>query len=631
MSRRITLVLVAAALVLAIAALILFQGHPAGTAEPEAANLAAAAAPTPAAPQGPSSADSSGPLPLPAAPPVAAGPRSDQPEYLRPRPPAGSPDWQLLDWSIKPLPQKPGVQLRAASYHASGKYPFIRVEEEIQISSNGTASVLRTREMVGDQIIVKLPEASSQPRADELAGRIGAKASSRPFAPDTWIFRLDRKLDAVPEGLDKVKLSEQPFDYAEPDLLVRPARLPNDPKVTDFTAWHLYNNTQIDKDIRAAKAWDRRTSAAYGTTNKVIVAVLDTGVRYSHQHLYANMWRNPGEIAGDGIDNDNNGWRDDVFGLDAAGTEDWNDRDNDARKDSGIFENGYSDSNGNGVWDADTDPMDTDGHGTHCAGIIGAVGNNGIGSAGVAWAGVEIMALRFIDGTGSLSDEVLCMDYARLRGAKVINASFGQGGGQSQTEVDAINRLNTIGVILVAAAGNGGTDGVGDNNNGSAPFYPASYTNSNIIAVGATDRNDARTGVSNYGATAVDLFAPGDNIYSTRTGIDSSYSSGSGTSFAAPIVSGVLALLVAEYPNDTVSQRVARIVSANAVDAIPALAGLCVTGGRLNLSKLLPAALGPRPVLDRSGHGLVRHAAHRHAAHQPIRCDCGLPTPHLHH
>jgi subtilisin family serine protease len=444
-----------------------------------------------------------------------------------------------------------------------------------------------------------------------MAAKIGAQAGSRPFAPDTWLFKLDQKLEAVPEGMKNLKSTGAVIDYTEPDLIVRPARLPNDPKVTDFTTWHLYNNTQIDRDIKAARAWDRRTTAAYGTTNKVIVAVLDSGVRYSHQDLSANMWRNPGEIAGDGVDNDSNGWVDDVYGIDAYGTEDWNDRDDDARKDNNIFENGYTDANGNGTWDADTDPMDTDGHGTHCAGLIGAVGNNGIGLAGVAWAGVEIMALRFIDGTGSLSDEVLCMDYARLRGAKVINASFGQDGGTSQTETDAIARLNSSGVILVAAAGNGGTDGVGDNNNGSTPFYPASYTNGNIIAVGATDRNDNKANFSNFGATAVDLFAPGDNMYSTRTGSDTSYSSGSGTSFAAPVVSGALALLIAEYPSDTVAQRVARVINTNAVDVIPGLSGQCVTGGRLNLSKLLPAAdigsLAPALVWHRPDHleGLI--------------------------
>ncbi len=455
---------------------------------------------------------------------------------------------------------------------------------------SGNLVVLHRKEMVGDQIIVKLPEGATQQDAEAMAGKIGGRAGSRPFAPNTWLFKLDQNLEAVPEGMENLKSSGAVIDYTEPDLIVRPARLPNDPKVTDFTSWHLYNNTEIDRDIKAARAWDRRTSAAYGTTNKVIVAVLDSGVRYTHQDLSANMWRNPGEIAGDGIDNDANGWVDDVYGIDANGTEDWNDRDDDARKDNNIFENGYTDANGNGIWDADTDPMDTDGHGTHCAGLIGAVGNNGIGLAGVAWSGVEIMALRFIDGTGSLSDEVLCMDYARLRGAKVINASFGQDGGQSQTEIDAITRLNSSGVILVAAAGNGGTDYIGDNNNGSAPFYPASYSNSNIIAVGATDRNDNKISFSNYGATAVDLFAPGDNLYSTRTGTDTSYSSGSGTSFAAPIVSGALALLIAEYPTETVSQRVARVVNTNAVDIIPALSGLCVTGGRLNLAKLLPAA-----------------------------------------
>jgi len=235
--------------------------------------------------------------------------------------------------------------------------------------------------------------------------------------------------------------------------------------------------------------------------------------------------------------------------------------------------------------------MDEDGHGTQCAGLIGAVGNNGVGIAGVAWAGIEMMALRFIgNDIGSVSDEVLCMDYARLHGAKIINASFGQNGGSSSTEIDAITRLNSSGVILVAAAGNGGDDQVGDNNNGANPWYPASYTNANIITVGATDRNDRKPNFSNYGATAVDLFAPGASIYSTFATSDTSYVTDSGTSFAAPLVVGALALLVAEYPNDTVSQRVARVVNTNAVDVVPALSGLCVTGGRLNLAKLLPAA-----------------------------------------
>ena len=515
--------------------------------------------------------------------------RSDQPEEFRPLAHPKEPTWKLLDWSVKPFPGKPGIELRASSWAAPGKHSFVRLEEEVRRESPVGLVVLHRREMVGDHIIVKLPENSTQKKAQEMASKIGARASAQPFAPNTWLFQLDRTLEAVPKGMEGLQSSGAKIEYTEPDLIVRPARLPNDPKVTDFTSWHLYNNTQIDQDIKAAKAWDRRTSATYGSTNKVIVAVIDGGVRYTHEDLAANMWRNPRETAGDGIDNDGNGWVDDIYGIDAYGTEDWNDRDDDAKKD--LSEWLYTDANGNSRWDTDTNPMDEDGHGTQCAGLIGAVGNNGVGIAGVAWAGIEMMALRFIgNDIGSVSDEVLCMDYARLHGAKIINASFGQNGGSSSTEIDAITRLNSSGVILVAAAGNGGDDQVGDNNNGANPWYPASYTNANIITVGATDRNDRKPNFSNYGATAVDLFAPGASIYSTFATSDTSYVTDSGTSFAAPLVVGALALLVAEYPNDTVSQRVARVVNTNAVDVVPALSGLCVTGGRLNLAKLLPAA-----------------------------------------
>jgi subtilisin family serine protease len=516
---------------------------------------AAGAAPTPT----PGAADQV--VASPSATPVSSPTRAasspfDQPPDLRPASLPSDSDWKLLDWSVSPFPGKPSSRLRASAWAAPGKHSYIRVEEEIDASS--PPQVLHRKEMVGNQIIVKLPSGSAQQDAEAMAERIGAKAGPAPFAPETWLFMLERELDAVPQGMESLRSSGADIEYTEPDLIVRPARLPNDPRVTDFTTWYLHNNTQLDKDIKAAKAWDRRTSAAHGTTNKVIVAVLDTGVRYTHQDLSDNMWRNPRETAGDGIDNDGNGWVDDIHGIDPVG--------------------------------GDANPMDTNGHGTHCSGLIGAVGNNGVGLAGVSWAGIEIMALRFIDGTGSLSDEVTCMDYARLQGAKVINGSFGQDGGPSLTEINAINRLNSSGVILVAAAGNGGADSIGDNNNGIKPFYPASYANANIIAVGATDRNDNKTGFSNFGATAVDLFAPGDSIYSTRSGSDTEYGSGNGTSYAAPLVSGDLALLIAEYPNDTVAQRVARLVNINAVDVIPALSGLCVTGGRLNLAKLLPAA-----------------------------------------
>ncbi|MFM7804315.1 MAG: S8 family serine peptidase, partial [Verrucomicrobiota bacterium] len=262
------------------------------------------------------------------------------------------------------MPEKPGIQLRASSYLASGKYPFVRVEQEIQILPNGDAQVLKTVEMVGDQIIVKLPEGSPVEEIQSLATKLGGQAAAKPFAPDTWLVALPRKLEAVPEALASSTNSGISIDYAEPNHLVRPVRTPNDPRFTNFNQWHLYNNDQIDKDIKAPRAWDRRTTAAYGTTNKVIVAVIDTGVRHTHEDLQANMWINSAEIAGDNIDNDGNGVTNDIVGAD-------------------FFSN-------------DGDPMDEGSHGTHCAGLIGAVGNNGLGVTGVAWTGVQIMALRFI-------------------------------------------------------------------------------------------------------------------------------------------------------------------------------------------------------------------------------------------
>ena len=567
MSRRTKLLLLAASLITGLACWML---HLSQSLEPVRSASGSTMADAYAAPSDSPVGDSTEPPLLPGAPPVATGPRrSNQPEHLRPRPTARSPDWQLLDWSVQPLPDKPGVQLRASCYLASGKYPFVRVEQEIQILPDGEAKVLKTVEMVGDQIIVKLPNGSPVEEIRSLAARLGGQAAAEPFAPDTWLVAVPRKLEAVPEALVSTTDSGIPVDYAEPNHLVRPMRTPNDPRFANFNQWHLYNNSQIDKDIKAPRAWDRRTSAAHGTTNNVIVAVIDSGVRYTHEDLVPNMWVNPGEIPGDRADNDGNGLVDDVYGADYVNN--------------------------------DGDPMTSDSHGTHCAGLIAAAGDNGSGVTGVAWDGVGIMALRFIEGgSGSVSDSIKCIDYARTKGAKVINASYGsysRSDTGNSSEAAAIHRAQQAGIVFVAAAGNDGT------NNDASPFFPASYTEyverifprraialNNIIAVGATDRNDNKAGFSNFGATSVDLMAPGVEMWSTTASGDATYSASQGSSFAAPVVAGAVALLIAEYPNDTLSQRVARVVSTNAVDVIPALSGLCVTGGRLNLAKLLPAA-----------------------------------------
>ena len=245
-----------------------------------------------------------------------------------------------------------------------------------------------------------------------------------------------------------------------------------------------------DADIDAPEAWNINTGSS-----AVIVAVLDSGLDYRHPDLAANAWVNALEQAGTtGVDDDGNGYVDDIYGIDAAG---------------------YDEAH------PDTDPMDGDGHGTHCSGTIGAVGNNSLAVVGVNW-NVKIMGLKFSDedwGNAYDSFAIECIEYAidkKINYAQnivAINASWG-GAGFDQLLKDAIDAAGTAGIVFCAAAGNGGSDGVGDNND-TTPQYPSSYASTNIISVAATDDSDLITGFSNYGATSVDLGAPGAGILST--------------------------------------------------------------------------------------------------------------------
>lgn len=317
---------------------------------------------------------------------------------------------------------------------------------------------------------------------------------------------------------------------------------PNDPM---FSQLYGMNNTgqtggTADADIDAPQAWALQTGSS-----AVKVAVIDTGVDYNHVDLAANAWTNPGEIAGNSIDDDGNGYVDDVHGYDFI--------------------------------NHDGDPMDDHSHGTHCSGTIGGVGNNGIGVAGVCW-NVKIIGVKFLSsgGSGAISDAVLCTDYARIVGANVMSNSWG-GGGFSQLMLEAIQRADQAGILFVAAAGNNSS------NNDSVLFYPASYNASvgNMLAVGASTHNDTRASFSNFGATTVDIFAPGENIVSTvPTSITpAGYDSYSGTSMACPHVSGAAALLKSQFPGDTAVQLRARLM--NSADPVAALAGL-TRSGRLN-------------------------------------------------
>jgi subtilisin family serine protease len=282
------------------------------------------------------------------------------------------------------------------------------------------------------------------------------------------------------------------------------------------------------------------------------VAVIDSGVRYTHEDLAANMWHNPGE-ASNGIDDDGDGYVDDIYGINTI------------------------QHNGN--------PFDDYGHGTHVAGLIGAKGFNGVGVVGVCWS-VQIMACKFIDslGNGSISDAITCIDYARSKGARIINFSWGDTTFTSQALYDAIASARNAGIIFTAACGNNGA------NNDVTPYYPASYDLDNILSVAATTRRDELASYSSYGQSTVDLGAPGDTVFSCWYSANNSYRYLSGTSMAAPIVAGACALLWAYYPQESYSDIIHRILWN--VDPLPQLAGKCVSGGRLNL---LAALLAPSP------------------------------------
>ncbi len=328
--------------------------------------------------------------------------------------------------------------------------------------------------------------------------------------------------------------------YAQPDYQLQLMKAPNDPLLNSLYAV----DNQGGADIGALEAWQIRHDA-----EDIIVGVIDTGVDFRHEDLAANIWRNTDELAGNGRDDDGNGFVDDVLGWDFANN--------------------------------DNNPQDDNGHGTHVAGTIGAVGDNGLGVAGLAW-NVKIMPLKFMDanGSGYVSDAISALDYARENGARIVNNSW-NGVGYSQALEEAISRYEAGGGIFVAAAGNE------TNNNDLSPSYPASFTQSNVITVAASDKLDRLADFSNYGPASVDIAAPGERILSTLPGDRYGYMSG--TSMAAPQVSGALALIWAEHPTWTAAQ-----VQRKLLDSADPVLTKYVEAGRLNVGAALTSATQPK-------------------------------------
>src|SRR5262245_62139083 len=365
-----------------------------------------------------------------------------------------------------------------------------------------------------DEIIVKFREGTEEYRKDLARFRVSGTRKK--------VFKVIRGLEVVKlsRGVsveEAIRLYRQDPDvqYAEPNYILRTTNIPNVPRFGEM--WGLNNVGQSggtpDADIDAPEAWNHTTGSS-----DVIVAVIDSGVDYNHPDLSANMFRNTADCNNNGIDDDGNGFVDDCFGIDTRNN--------------------------------DSDPMDDNNHGTHVAGIIGAVGNNNRGVVGINW-NVQIMACKFVNASGSGTTEAAidCLEYVKNmkdRGFNIVATSNSWGGGDfSQALLEAIEDQRQSGILFITAAGNGDFFGFPINND-QTPFYPCSYYLPNIICVASTTRTDNRSSFSNYGRRTVHIGAPGSEILSTVRG--NSYSSLSGTSMATPHVTGVAALLKAQDP-----------------------------------------------------------------------------------
>src|SRR3954452_17364920 len=342
-------------------------------------------------------------------------------------------------------------------------------------------------------------------------------------------------------------------EYAEPvfDIHIEEARasyktvLPNDPRFSE--QWALANEGQNGgtkgADISALNAWATSTGS-----KEIVVAVLDSGVDYTHPDLKNNIWKRPENIKE--YEDNNLGEIDDEYGYDALQN--------------------------------DGDPMDENGHGTHCAGIIGAEGGNNEGITGVNWS-VQIMPLRFMDasGSGTTADSIEAINYLIDRrkagvNVRIISASWGSTL-RSQALEDVIREAYKAGILFVAASGNSSVD------TDRHPHYPSSYKLGNVISVAALDRNDKLAPFSNFGVKSVHIGAPGKDILSTY--LNHEFKLSSGTSMATPVVAGVAALVLASHPDMSVDELRKQLL--DSVDSIPELKTKLVTGGRINATKAI--------------------------------------------
>lgn len=416
------------------------------------------------------------------------------------------------------------------------------------------------------EVLVRFKPGVSEERMEEIAASLNDRVEDEIESVE-GLTAIDDLDDANAESVAAEYASFPEVEYAEPNFRIEadpigvsssfgfsgrspaelPAGGPNDPLLGE--QWGLVNtgqrNGRAEADIRAFAAWDKTQGS-----KKVVVAVLDSGVDYTHPDLAGNMWHRPADLEM---------YFDDELGV-------------------------IDDSEGFSAVESERDPMDENGHGTHCAGIVGAEGDNNLGIVGVNWH-VEIMPLKFMGrgGFGSTKDAIEAINYVIARkkdgvNVRVISASWGS---QSRSKAleDVIRKAGEADIIFIAAAGNDGA------NADKRPHYPSGYKLPNVLSVAALDRRDELASFSNYGAKGVHVAAPGKEILSTW--LNGGYEEHSGTSMATPFVAGVAGLILSVEPNLSVKELRDRLI--NTADKLDSLNGKVVSGGRVNAARAVGA------------------------------------------
>ncbi|MBX7158601.1 MAG: S8 family serine peptidase [Verrucomicrobiae bacterium] len=432
-------------------------------------------------------------------------------------------------------------------------HTYLLVETSYVRGTGGVQKVSQVK--VANQVIVRLREGSKESDLRNIILGCEGKILKKIYGENAYVVELKSlNFETLPRAITYFNDHSAIVKRVSENYVKFLDAVPNDPNFKKQWGLHWqesvigdwYWKNFSDADIDAPEAWEITKGSA-----SVVVGVIDTGIAYNHPDLAPNMWKNTKEIANNGLDDDGNGLVDDVYGYD--------------------------------FWKDNGDPMDSDTHGTHVAGIIGSAGNNNVGVAGVNWT-VKLMALKCGNVKSIYSDAFLsAVNYAIDQGVKILNCSFG-GAFYGLDEKEALEKAKAAGILVVCSAGNDSSD------NDETPVYPASASFDNIIAVTGTDRYDEFDEEFNYGKTNVDLAAPGDYIYSTVS--SGGYDHLSGTSMAAPLVAGVAALIKSKKPEWSYAKIKQEILES--VDKKNSLQGKCVTGGRLNAFRALKnVAQGP--------------------------------------